>query len=667
MKVSSSPKSEPDQIAAPYHLHVFDMLPDLEFNNIALLAAQICNTSISVISFTDNTRSLFKAKSGVNLTEISLDDAFYVNDLTKEDDILIIEDTFSNKFIFDNPLVTGYPNIRFFAGIPLIDKDRYAVGHLFVADNKPRDLSHQQLSGLKMLGKQAEALLNLQLQVADLEKADEASRNSEEQMNTIFVNAIDAVIMMDDKGVIVQWNPKAETIFGWKAKEAIGKYVHETIVPERHRVAHLKRMKRYEHPDEPIINKTIEITALRKDNTEFDIALGVSPTVINGNRFFINFISDITDRKLATNKLDKQKEFYESILNSLPTDIAVFDPNHTYLFVNPGAIKDEEFRKYIVGKDDFQYCEYRKRDRSIAQKRRDQFLEVKKAGKEIRWEDTIRDAEGNPITHLRRLFPVHDDRGELTMVIGFGIDITDRKIMEEKQTAIMKQVSAQNVQLIDFCNIVSHNLRAPLVNMGMLVKFIEESKDEEEQKLLISKLEPVIDHLNTTFNELVESIQIKQDLEIKYENMLLADCLQRTIEGLKTEISNSKAVIEADFSLAPKIYCPSKYLFSIFHNLVSNTLKYQSPKRTPHIELKTERINDTIILSVKDNGLGIDLEKHKENFFKIGKVFHRHPDAKGFGLFMTKTQVEAMNGNIWVDSTPDEGSTFYVEFKNQDR
>jgi PAS domain S-box-containing protein len=487
-------------------------------------------------------------------------------------------------------------------------------------------------------------------------------------MNTIFHNAIDAVIVMDDNGIILQWNPKAEIIFGWKADEAIGQYFHETIVPERHRVAHLKRMKRYENMGEDaIVNKTIEITALRKNNTEFDIALGISPTIINGHRFFINFISDITERKIATDKLDKQKEFYENILNSLPTDIAVFDANHKYLFVNPGAIKDEEFRKYIVGKDDFQYCEYRNRDRSIAQRRRDQFLEVEKAGKEIRWEDTIRDTEGNPITHLRRLFPVHNEQGELSMVIGFGIDITDRKIMEEKQTALVKQLSSQNTQLIDFCNIVSHNLRAPLVNMGMLVKFIEETTDEAEQKLLISKLDPVIDSLNTTFNELVESIQIKQDLEIKYENILLDDCLQRTIEGLKTEINNSNAIIETDFTLAPKIYCPPKYLFSIFHNLVSNALKYQSPKRIPHIRLKSEKVDGNIILSVQDNGLGIDLEKHKENFFKIGKVFHRHPNAKGFGLFMTKTHVEAMNGQIWVESTPDVGSTFYIAFKNQDR
>ena len=76
-------------------------------------------------------------------------------------------------------------------------------------------------------------------------------------------------------------------------------------------------------------------------------------------------------------------------------------------------------------------------------------------------------------------------------------------------------------------------------------------------------------------------------------------------------------------------------------------------------------MGNTIILSVSDNGLGIDLKKHKDNLFKIRKIFHSHPEAKGFGLFITKTQVEAMDGKIWAESMPEEGSTFFVEFKNQ--
>lgn len=370
-------------------------------------------------------------------------------------------------------------------------------------------------------------------------------------------------------------------------------------------------------------------------------------------------------RQLVAKQLDEQKAFYENILNKLPTDIAVFDSDHKYLFVNPGAISVEEYRKYIIGKDDYEYAEYRQRDKSTVDARREQFLRVKYTGKEIRWEDSMKGPAGNTITHLRRMFPVHDEQGKLSLVIGFGIDITDRKVMEEKQAMLVQQLSAKNTQLVDFCNIVSHNLRGPLVNMSLLVNYIEESTDTEDQVLLISKLHPVIDNLNTTFNELVESIQIKQDLEIKSEHIFLKDCVQRALEGLESIINKSGAIIEIDFDNSPSVFFPPKYLHSIFYNLISNSLKYQSPARSPRIKLTCSKLDGKALLSVSDNGLGIDLVKHSENFFKIGKVFHRHPNAKGFGLYMTKTQVEAMDGKIWVESTPDIGSTFYIEFSNQ--
>lgn len=371
------------------------------------------------------------------------------------------------------------------------------------------------------------------------------------------------------------------------------------------------------------------------------------------------------DQRLIAEQLDKQKAFYENILNKLPTDIAVFDADHRYLFVNPGAISKEEYRKFIIGKDDYEYAAYRNRDISVAHSRRAKFLEAKTTGKEIRWEDSLTDPQGNLITHLRRMFPVYDEKGELSLVIGFGIDITDRKLMEIKQAALVEQLSKQNTQLMDFCSIVSHNLRAPLVNISMLVDFIEASEDPAEQKLLISKLRPVVENLHTTFNELVESIQIRQDLEVKRENVCLHECIRRTASGLETEINKLGARIETDFSEISVIQYPPAYMNSIIHNLISNSLKYHYPGRAPLIRVRTRKTDNKIVLSVQDNGLGIDLEKHRDNFFKIGKVFHRHPNAKGFGLYMTKTQVEAMGGRIWVESVPDEGSVFYVEIINR--
>ena len=374
---------------------------------------------------------------------------------------------------------------------------------------------------------------------------------------------------------------------------------------------------------------------------------------------------ELNQTNIITLELDKQKEFYENILNKIPTDIAVFDANHRYVFVNPGAIKNDELRQYIIGKDDFEYAAYRNRDDTVAKLRRAQFQEAKSTGKEIRWQDSIKNAEGEVLTTLRRLFPVYDEKGALSLLIGFGIDITDRILMEEKQSALVKQLSAQNTQLLDFCNIVSHNLRGPLINMSMLVEFIEESADAEEQKLLVSKLNPVIESLNTTFNELVESIQIKQDLEIQSEKIKLKECLQRTLDGLEMEINKSRAKISIDFDEVPVIRYPPKYLSSIFHNLISNALKYHSPDRELRISVKAEKIQDRVILTVKDNGLGIDLIKHHDNVFKIGKVFHKHPNAKGLGLYMTKAQVDAMGGTVWVESLPDQGATFFVVFIDQ--
>ncbi len=102
-----------------------------------------------------------------------------------------------------------------------------------------------------------------------------------------------------------------------------------------------------------------------------------------------------------------------------------------------------------------------------------------------------------------------------------------------------------------------------------------------------------------------------------------------------------------------KLYC--QYL----------SIKYKFPGRKPIIKISTKNDDDSIILTINDNGLGIDLVRHKSNLFKIRKVFHDHPDAKGFGLYISKKQIDALGGRIWIESTPNIGSTFFIEFINQ--
>lgn len=246
-------------------------------------------------------------------------------------------------------------------------------------------------------------------------------------------------------------------------------------------------------------------------------------------------------------------------------------------------------------------------------------------------------------------------------------EVSERKKAEKNLNQHLHVLESQNIQLSDFCYIISHNLRGPLVNISMLIDYIENSEDEADKEEMFSKIRPVVNTINETFNELVESLQVKFDLDIQSEKINVKENIDKMlISLLEFEITSTDATFDIDISEAPIIHFPEKYFDSILFNLISNSLKYKSPDRKPFIKIKTEKIKHSIVLSVTDNGLGIDLKLHRNNLFKIRKVFHKHPDARGFGLFMTKTQIEAMGGKIWAESIPNVGSTFFVEFTNQE-
>ncbi len=644
--------------AAILDLEILDSPEESEFDQISQLAGMLCETPIAMIGFCAKDQVWFKSRLGFAAfdqnplppIELSLQQPISISDIA------------ADMRISSHPLVSSL-GINSIAMVPLLNEEGLIIGLLGVADTRTRAYTQQQLQGLELLGKQVLNLLGLRKLRLESDASAIAHQQGLKEIKRVFEHAVDAVFILNDDLQICSWNPKATELFGWHAQEVIGMKMHQAVIPERHYENFFKL--RNQHVSDGLPKQNFELVALRKDGAELSLSFGVSPTYINSELYYIISARELSDRRMITRELEKQKSFYENILNKIPTDIAVFDLNHRYLFVNPGAIKDPELRKKIIGMDDFEYARFRGRDEGIARKRREQFMEAKMTGQVVRWEDSIKNPQGQTTTVLRRIFPVKDEEGKLSLFIGFGIDITERKILEEKQSVMMKQLSAQNTQLLDFCNIVSHNLRGPLINMAMLVEFINECDDFEEVKMLTSKLTPVIDSLNTTFNELVESIQVRQDMEVATEPIVLRDYLQRTLEGLKMEISKTEAEIIVNFDDAPVITYPPKYLNSIFHNLVSNALKYRSPDRKPRIELTTRKNRDSVLLMVRDNGLGIDLNKHKDNIFKIGKVFHKHPNAKGLGLYMTKTQIEAMNDKIWVESMPDQGAVFYIVFNNQ--
>ena len=121
-------------------------------------------------------------------------------------------------------------------------------------------------------------------------------------------------------------------------------------------------------------------------------------------------------------------------------------------------------------------------------------------------------------------------------------------------------------------------------------------------------------------------------------------------------------IIESDFSEAQSIQYIPAYMESILLNLITNAIKYKHEDRNAIIKLKTYVKNDKTILEVKDNGRGIDMDKFGKKLFGMYKTFHYNEDAVGIGLFITKNQIESLNGEIFVESEVEKGTTFKIQF-----
>ncbi|CAM4014764.1 CHASE3 domain-containing protein [Flavobacterium antarcticum] len=233
---------------------------------------------------------------------------------------------------------------------------------------------------------------------------------------------------------------------------------------------------------------------------------------------------------------------------------------------------------------------------------------------------------------------------------------------DEIQRNLIEELSVQNNQLNDFSSIISHNLRAPAANITMLIETYDENGGVEEAKTVFEMLKKVSQNLNETLNHLIDIMSLKATKKIEIDTVKFETVLNKTIENLQGEILHKDAVIKTDFSEAPIVNYPIIYLESIFHNLISNALKYAAPDRKPVLNISSQMIDGQIYLNVQDNGLGIDLNKYGSKLFGMNKVFHEHPDAKGIGLFMTKMQVERFGGKIVVKSEVNVGTIFTILF-----
>ncbi len=256
-----------------------------------------------------------------------------------------------------------------------------------------------------------------------------------------------------------------------------------------------------------------------------------------------------------------------------------------------------------------------------------------------------------------------DENGIAKRIIGTNWDITPLKHAEKQLRDVLKITEGQNENLTNFAHIVSHNLRSHSSNLSMLTEFLMDENEKGDHENVLAMLKDASDSLSETVHHLNEVVQLKKDVAENLSGVNLYDAIESVRKNLSALTKENRVHFKIAVPVGQLVKGVPAYVDSIILNLVTNSIKYRNPDKNPEIEFSSSCQGDRVVLTVTDNGLGIDLDRHGKKIFGMYKTFHRHEEAKGIGLFITKNQIEAMNGKIEVESTVGKGSSFHLHFE----
>lgn len=252
-----------------------------------------------------------------------------------------------------------------------------------------------------------------------------------------------------------------------------------------------------------------------------------------------------------------------------------------------------------------------------------------------------------------------DQDGNPNELLCIGHDITPLILKQEELRSLVDVAAEQNKRLINFTYIISHNIRSHVAN---IIGILDISEDLGDNELALSMIQESTSNLDQTLNNLSEIISIQAHTSLPIIELNVYHEINKIIQSVNVLITEANATIVYHFEPSQLLRTNPAYFESIVLNLITNALKYKAPNRELLIELDMYIEEDYKVLVFKDNGLGIDLNKYREQLFGLYKTFHKNKDARGLGLYIIKTQIEAMKGKIDVESELNAGTAFKIYF-----
>lgn len=380
-------------------------------------------------------------------------------------------------------------------------------------------------------------------------------------------------------------------------------------------------------------------------------------------QYYEGIIQDVTERRETQSELRETKNFYEQLIDQLPMELAVFDTDARFEYVNSQGISDPDTREWIIGRTNEEYCRHHDLDVELGRTRDEAIREVARTGEPTRVEESIESSSGTR-HYIRIHVPVTDLEGRVTNVVGCSLDITERVRSEQELLQAKEQAEeAAHLKSAMLAN-MSHEIRTPLTS---ITGFAEVLEDEGANTDVERFAELIVNSGRRLLNTLDSVLQLsKLEAGTRTLNREKLDL----VEEAHTVVTEQRARSEAD-GLEVRAETPSEPVLGhcdptavqrILTNLVSNGIKFTD--LGGEVIVRVEPGNDHVSVEVEDTGVGMSKafqEEMFEAFKQESSGLSREYEGSGLGLSLVKELVDRHEGTLDVESTPGEGTTITVQ------
>lgn len=484
--------------------------------------------------------------------------------------------------------------------------------------------------------------------------------STELKYKTIFEQAAIGIATIDGlEGNIIDVNDNFCKLLGFDRKELKGLSFKEITHPEDVE----SNIEFFEKIGNGAINSyNLEKRYLTKNGNVIWVNLMVKPLMVSDSNSekltLIALVEDITERKLNQELITTSQQRIESLINTIDgivweCDAKTFE--FSFISKKVESILGYTPEEWLASKTfwrDHIYHEDRERAINFC---------LDKTAQNLNHDFEYRMlAKDGRIVWLRDIVNVFRRENEPTRLRGIMINVTKTKEIEKNLNHSFGLVSQQNERLLNFSYIVSHNLRSHTSNITSLIELIESAENEAEREEMLTLLKSVSSSLNDTMLNLNEVVNIQTNISLNTQKINLYIYVEAALKVLSSQIESNGIEVNNLVNCDEEIEYNPAYIESILFNIISNAIRYCHKERKSIITIKCYLEEGSRVIEISDNGIGIDLKKNENKIFGLYKTFSDLGDSRGIGLYITKNQVNAMGGDIKVESEPNVGTTFKI-------